>query len=175
MKRIPLVALLAVACATAPLEEPKGQVTTQAHPEFAKWRPVAIAVLPVEAPAHQLRREVRDEVYEGLFHRRYSPFKLEVVDKHIGPEGDFEADDLAWDATLAVHITEWRPVRGTDKFAVTATATMTHKNGEVLWECQVDQKPFVVDRGDYSEAAKGLAVLLTSKSCLPDRPPLPAQ
>jgi hypothetical protein len=60
-------------------------------------------------------------------------------------------------------------------FAVTATATMTHKNGEVLWECQVDEKPFVVDRSDYSEAAEGIAKLLTSSACLPERPPLPAQ
>ena len=58
MKRILPVALLVVACATVP-NEPKDQVTTQAHPDFAKWRPVAIAVMPVEAPAHQLRKEVR--------------------------------------------------------------------------------------------------------------------
>jgi hypothetical protein len=91
MKRIPLVALLAVACATAPTEEPKDQITTQAHPEFSKWRPVAIAVMPVEAPAHQLRKEVRQEIYDNLFARNYSPFKLQVVDQHIGSEGEFKA------------------------------------------------------------------------------------
>ena len=75
MRRFLLVALLAAACQT-PRKVPEGRIDTATHPEYAKFRPVAIAVLPAKAPRTDLRIEIRKEVYRLLFEFRYSPFKV---------------------------------------------------------------------------------------------------
>ncbi len=58
MRSIVLVALLAAAC-QSPQKLPDGTIDTQRHQDYAQYRPVTIAVLPVDAPVTTLRTDVR--------------------------------------------------------------------------------------------------------------------
>ena len=58
MWRIVTVALLAAACSTQKREIPEGHAEIDQHIDYAEYRPVTIAVLPVKAPTADLRVEV---------------------------------------------------------------------------------------------------------------------
>jgi len=177
-----LSALLAAACQSTPKEIPESRVDTRKSDEYDQVRPVTIAVLPVKAPRADLRIGVRQEVYQLLPARKYSPFKLSEVDQHVDAQGHFTADDLDWDATLEVVIDKWTPISGTTRWAGTGHAVMTHKTGEVLWTCDFQDYAFNApsEAGvtNYDEMAKEVAYFLvgtdSGKSRLPDCPPLPA-
>jgi len=179
-----IFALLAAACqTTTPTDEPRGQAETAPHPEFDKFRPVTIAVLPVTAPTMGLRQGVRKEVYRLLPTKRYSPFKLETVDAHITTDGKFDPGSLDWDATLSVDIDKWRAVGGTQYFEADGSATLTHKTGEVLWTAKFSRYAFAVREHagsrDYDSASQGIAAFLigtdASGLSFPDCPPPPRE
>ena len=182
MQRFAIVALLvAGACQATKTELPEGQADTRVHEEYAEFRPVTIAVLPVKAPSTGLRGEVRREVYRRLFDMKYSPFTFAAVDANIDSDGEWDPGaSLDWDATLAVDISEWRAVKGTQHFAADGTATLRHKTGEILWSCKFEQHTFEVPaRGgvlDEKKAARDIARFLVSDSeRFPERPPLPRE
>jgi hypothetical protein len=182
MWRISIVALLAAACQN-PQKEPEGYAEIDKHVEYAKFRPVTIAVLPVTAPASQLKLEVRKEVYRLLPSKKYSPFTLETVDAHVDSDGKWDPGSLDWDATLSVAISRWKPVRGTNYFAADGTAQLTHKTGEVLWTCRFYRHNFEVPMKtgqlDHARAAHDIARFLVGsepgKERFPDCPPLPRE
>jgi hypothetical protein len=178
MWRFAFVALLVVACQN-PQKEPEGYAEIDKHVDYDKFRPVTIAILPVQAPNYQLRTEVRKEVYRLLPAKRYSPFKLETVDAHISSDGKWDPGSLDWDATLSVAIDRWKPVRGSNYFAADGTAQLTHKTGEVLWTCRFYRHNFEVEMNDHEEAAQDIAKFLVGsepgKERFPDCPPLPRE
>jgi hypothetical protein len=182
MRRILLAPLLAAACQSVPTEVPESRVDVRKSEEYEKVRPVTIAVLPVKAPRADLRMGVRQEVYELLPERMYSPFKLRQVDERMDRNGRFAADDLDWDATLEIVIDRWTPVSGTNRWAGTGHAVMTHRTGEVLWACDFQDYAFTIPSAggatDYEQMSEEVAHFLvggeTGKSRLPDCPPPPA-
>lgn len=182
MWRISIVALLAVACQT-PQKEPEGYAEIDKHVDYNKYRPVTIAVLPVDAPLSQLRTEVRKEVYRLLPAKRYTPFTLETVDSHMTSDGKWDPGSLDCDATLSVDISRWKPVRGTNYFAADGTAQLTHKTGEVLWTCRFYRHnvevPMKTGQLDHGRAAHDIAKFLVGsepgKERFPDCPPLPRE
>jgi hypothetical protein len=177
MPRALLLSLLLAACQSTDRKLPEGHAETRVHEEYDEYRPVAIAVLPVDAPSMTLRLEVRKELYLKLFDRRYSPFKLEVVDAHMALDGTFDAGSLDHDAALDVNITKWRAVKGTMHFAADGEATLRHRTGEVLWSCTFSDHAFKVParagETDEASAARDIAQFLVDR--LPDRPPLPRE
>ena len=174
-----LVALLAAACQSTTQKVPDGRIDTRVHTEYAEFRPVTIAVLPVKAPQTDLRTGVRQEIYRMLPERRYSPFRLDEVDARVNADGRFEGGSLDWDATLSIDISSWRAVRGTNYFAGTGKAELRHKTGEVLWTCAFYDYAFDVPSRagmlDQAVAAKEIAHLFVGgdkqPARLPDCPP----
>ncbi|MDH3590784.1 MAG: hypothetical protein OER88_02840 [Planctomycetota bacterium] len=165
-------ALIIVGACRAPQEVPEGRIDTKVHPEFDKFRPVAIAVTPSAAPNSALRVHVRREVYERLFDRRYSPFKLSVVDERVSSAGRFEPGNLAWDATLETEVSRWKPIRGTRYYAGDGRATLRHKTGEIIWSCAFTNYAFSVreEAGvkDTDASAEAIADLFIQR--LPELP-----
>ena len=137
-----LLLILVVACKTGPdkLPEPTMEATT--HPDYNKFRPIHIAVLPAECVKGRMAPYVRESVYGGLFGKRYSPFALPIVDSHIDTAGQFSARDLAWDATLKVTVTNWKAVRKGIQVAADGKAELIHSTGTVLWELKFQNKVF---------------------------------
>lgn len=172
-----MVAILAAAC-QSPQKVPEGRIDTRTHPEYAKFRPVAVAVLPVDAPRTDLRLAVRKEVYRLLFEYRYSPFKLQTVDARMSSDGKWDPGGLDWDATFEVQVSRWKGVRGTDYFVGEGSATLRHKTGEILWSCRFSDYPFLVPekagQPDMEEAALRIAGLFFDKSRFPALPPPPS-
>jgi hypothetical protein len=156
---------------------PEGWIELKQHPEFDDFRPVAVAVLKVDAPRADTRDELRRGIYEGLFDKRYSAIKLDVVDSHTNSDGGFEGDSLEWDATMRVRLDTWRSLRSGRWIEAGGTATLTHRSGEVLWDCSFGNYPFRVESAagstDYQVAVRAIALLFLDR--LPDCPPLPAE
>jgi len=170
MRRIVCVTLLfAAACQTTENRLPEGHADWRVHDEYARFRPVAIAVLPVEAPTLELRREIRREAYRRLFDRRYSPFTLQAVDAGLG--------GLDWDATLEIEITRWRAIKATRHFAADGTAVLEHRTGEVLWSCTFSARSFEVPArtGQRDEAVAAVEIARFLVERIPERAPLPRE
>jgi len=182
MRRILLVTILAAACQTT-RTVPEGHIDTRVHPEYAEFRPVTIAVLPVEAPDSVLRNGVRKEVYRTLPDRKYAPFRLDEVDARINSKGEFEGGSLDWDATLKIDISNWRAVPGTRYYAGTGKAELRHKTGEILWTCAFYDYAFPVESRpegiDEEEVAKRISEIFVgtdvANSRLPECPPPPRE
>jgi len=142
---VPLVlAAVAAAGCQSTTKVPQGRIEVEPHPDYASIRPVAVAVLPVDARRHELRRLVRRDVYDALFAKRYSPFKLGTVDARLDEDGRFDGGDLAWDATLEIEITRWSNLRGTKYYLVDGRAVMRHKLGETAWQIRFEDYPVEV-------------------------------
>ncbi len=167
-----LTAAFAAGCQSPPKKVPQGRIEVEPHPEFASIRPVAIAVLPVDSRHHELRRLVRQDVYEALFHKKYSPFKLGAVDAHIDQKGRFQGGSLEWDATLSVEISRWAKLSGTRYYLADGRAVLRHKLGEIAWQCRFDQYPVEVPAHagqiELDEPAKAIANLIVDR--LPELP-----
>jgi hypothetical protein len=176
-----LVVLVGAACKSAPKEVPVSQVDVSKSTEYDQVRPVTIALLPVKAPRADLRTNVRQEIYKLLPERKYSPFRLQEVDAHVDARGRFQAENLDWDATLEVVIDKWTPVGGTNRWAGTGRAVLTHRTGEVLWACDFEDYAFRVptEAGvtNHAEGAKEIAFFLLGgepgRSRMPDCAPPP--
>ena len=69
-----------------------------------------IAVLPVEASNLKLREQLREEMYRGIFEKKYSAIKLQSVDARLDASGKFDPGDLVFDATLTVTMETWKPM-----------------------------------------------------------------
>ncbi len=173
MRSVVLLALVILGACKSTQEVPEGRIDTKEHPEFDKFRPVALAVTPVAASSSSMRATLRRAVYERLFAKRYSPFKLSVVDARVSTDGRFDPAGLEWDATLEVSLTRWKSVRGTSYFAGDGVATMRHKTGEILWSCGFTDYAFLVSERaglqDFDAAAEAIADLLIQR--LPELPP----
>jgi hypothetical protein len=182
MRWLLLLAAVGVVACRSSRTLPEGRADTSVHEEYGEFRPVAIAVLPVHAPSSELRGEVRKELYMQLFDRRYSPFKLDVVDAYIDSNGDWDPGrTLDWDAALDVDITRWKAIGGTDRFAADGTATLRHRTGEVLWTCKFERHAFNVPSRagviDQKQAAREIAEFLVGEADgrFPERPPHPRE
>ncbi len=167
MQRFALVLLLVAACKSANQQVPEGRIDTKVHPDFDRFRPVQVAVLPVDAPTFTLRQDVRRNTYDLLVGRKYSPFKLQAIDARMTSDGKFEPGGLDWDASLAVNMTRWKPVKGTRYWVGDGVASLTHKTGEVIWSCAFDNYAFSVKseagQVDESESAAQIAALLLKR------------
>lgn len=142
------------------------------HPEFAKFRPTAIAVLPVEASNLKLRQQLREDVYRGLFDKKYSAIKLQAVDARIDSTGKFDPGDLVVDATFVVNIQTWKPMSGSERYQAKGVARMIHKSGELLWECSMPDRAFKVQtRAGDTEVS--MAITEIAKFFLDRLPPAP--
>jgi len=174
MRFLAPAALLLAACQST-RELPTGSLVREEHPDYAKFRPVAIAVLRVEAPRGYLRAGARQEIYEGLFKHRYSPLALDVVDAHTESTGEFKPALLDWDATLLVTVKKWSALRGGSYFAADGSARLIHKSGEVLWQLSFQDQAFASPSGQsgHEEAARSLARLVVSR--MPPLPPPPRE
>jgi len=152
-------------------------VIVNQHPEFAKFRPTAIAVLPVEASNLELRKQLREDVYKGLFDKKYSAVKLASVDSHIDSNGQFDAGDLVVDATFVVNIDTWKPMSGSERYQARGVARMIHKSGELLWECSMPDRGFKVQNRagetEVSMAISEIAQFFLER--LPPAPPPPGE
>ncbi len=137
-----LLLILVVACKTGPEEMPEPTVQATTHPDYNKFRPIAIAVLPAECVKERMAQYVRASVYDWLPEKRYTPFALRIVDSHIDTAGQFSATDLDWDATLKVTVTNWKPVRNGVQVAADGKAELIHSTGTVLWELKFQNKVF---------------------------------
>lgn len=171
-----LLCCLGAACQSTKV--PEGRVRMEPHPDYAKFRPVAIALLPVETPRSDLRDPLRKAAYEELLARRYSPLALAVVDRRVRETGRFDPADIDWDAQLEIRVSGWERVGGGTHVAASATARMVHKSGETLCEVTVERQPFALvtpaDGSDPQQAvARELGALIVRR--LPDRPPLPRE
>ncbi len=176
MKRFAFLALLAAACATPHNqgEVTKNRADYRTHPEYDDFRPIAIAVMPVKTTVFATQMDTRADLYEGLFKRKYSPFKLDVVDAHTDSKGKFEGHDLAWDATLEVRITRLRPGRAANTHDCDAEAALRYRTGEELWTCKLSDYvvavPFTNGELDFRPACREIAEAFLSR--LPPRPPV---
>jgi len=89
MRLLPLLTLvivLAPACKSVPEKDPEDLITALTDPEFTRFRPVALAVLKVEAPAYGMRDAVRRSAAQQLIDRKkYSSIKLDVISRSMRP------------------------------------------------------------------------------------------
>ncbi len=173
MRRLLFVVLVLAACKSTPDELPEGLVITNTHPEFDKFRPTAVAVLPVEAPNREVREQLREEMYRGILDKKYSGIKLQSVDAHLDSNGKFDPGDLVYDATLTVNIDTWKPRSGyAGQYVAKGVARMTHKSGELLWECSMPDRAFKVEsRAGATEVS--MAISEVAKFFLQRLPPAP--
>ncbi|MEM8884995.1 MAG: hypothetical protein AAGD14_13065 [Planctomycetota bacterium] len=174
MKRFLPLLVCAVACQSTPEKLPEEQVTHQTNPEFARIRPVALAVLKTEAPEKGLRERSRTELYKQLIEKRkYSPIRLDVVDARTDSKGVFEySNDVAVDATIQLKITNWRKLQGQNAYQWAADLVMTHRSGVELFRCEL--KRGVAKSGvdiDYSGVSNRIVSKMIEK--LPERPARP--
>jgi len=181
MRLLPLLSLLlllAPACKSVPEKDPENVITEATDEEFNRFRPVAIAVLKVEAPAHQMRLQLRNLASRQLLDRRkYSPIKFEAIDKRTNANGDFEpGSDLEVDATVAIKVTRWVPMRSKSVYRCDAELVMTHSSGVELYRCTArDAGIDVTDAqdatSDFRNCSNRIVALLIDK--LPECPPAP--
>jgi len=181
MRLLPLLSallLFAPACKSVPEKDPENQITAVVDEEFARFRPVALAVLKVEAPAYQMRNEVRRGTARQLLDRRkYSPIKLDVVDARTDGQGKFTpGSDLEVDATVVVKVTRWVPVRGKSMYRCDAEMVMTHSSGVELYRCTLRDGGIPVTdiadaTSDYRNSANRIVTILIED--LPNCPPAP--
>jgi hypothetical protein len=184
MKRLlsllPLILLAPAACKSTPEKDPENQVTAVVDKEFARFRPVAIAVLKSEAPASQLRDRSRVALSRQLIDRKkYSPIRLEVVDAQTNSNGKFEpGSNLAVDATAKLTITRWKPMKSKAMYRCDAELVITHTTGVELFRCTLrDGGIKVVDSsdatGDFRHSANAIVAMLIEK--LPECQPAAAE
>jgi len=175
MKRLlALLPLVFAACQSKPQKLPEEQMTAVVHKEYARFRPVTLAVLKAEAPAARMRTRARLVLHDQLLEaRHYSPIALEVVDARTNSDGVFEpGSDLDCDATVELSITGWRSLRGHNLYACDAELVMTHETGVELYRCTM--KDGLVKSGldvDYMAVSNQIVEKLIDK--LPNLPPLP--
>ena len=173
MRRLLFVVLVLAACKSTPDELPEGLVITNTHPEFDKFRPTVIAVLPVEASSLKLREQLREEMYRGIFEKKYSAIKLQSVDARLDSSGNFDPGDLVFDATLTVTMETWQPMAGTAaQYQAKGIARMTHKSGELLWECSMPDRAFKVENR-AADTEVNMAISEIAKFFLQRLPPSP--
>jgi hypothetical protein len=167
--RTPVLLLLAIA-ACKHTQLPVGSLVTEQHAEFERFRPVAIAVLAVEAPRGYVRDELRKACYDLLFERKYSPLALGVVDAHTDSDGNFQPRNLDWDATLLVSVKRWVPWSGGSHYVADGTARLVHRSGQVLWQLSFQDQAFLVPHGDDAKerTVRSLAKLIVER--IPERP-----
>ena len=175
---LPLVILLAPACKTVPEKDPEDQITALTDPEFTRFRPVALAVLKVEAPARGMRGAVRRSAARQLIDRKkYSPIKLDVVDSRTDAKGVFTpGSDLAVDATVTIKVLRWVPMRNKSMYRCDADLVITHSSGVELYRCTMrDGGIKVTDAADAGSDFRHSSNLIVTRLIkdLPDCPPAP--
>ena len=178
MKRVVCLALFVTAC-SAQRKLPQGSAQENTNPEYTELRPVAVVVLPVEAKSYEVMRTVRRTAYDDLFEKRYSPISIRKVDAHLDSNGNFDAQDVDWDASLKIKITRWRRVGGGSHYAADGSAHLIHRHsGEILWQLafqdQIFESKQMQNESGQVHAARQLAkyiVLGTEKN--PHLPPCP--
>ncbi|MGH7162958.1 MAG: hypothetical protein ACREID_05700 [Planctomycetota bacterium] len=176
MRKLALALLLLPAC-KAPPKASQGSVTVDMDPQYEKFRPVAVVVMPADAPKSGIRKPLREEVYRRLFAKRYSPLNLIVVDNQLKGGGSWNPQDIEWDARLELDVKGWRPVEGGSRVAATGAARMVYRTGEKIWQVSFEDYPFDCEEaggGDRDAiAAVHLAKLIVDR--LPERPPPPKE
>jgi hypothetical protein len=174
MRILPLLMLACVACKSKPEKMPEEQKTQAVHKEYARFRPVTVAVLKSEAPANEMRNQTRAVLYDQLLQKKkYSPIALLVVDARTDSKGKFEpGSDLDCDATVKVRVTGWRKLKGHNAFRCDADIVMVHRTGVELYNCAV--KAAVIKSSadvDYEAVSRQIVDKLIAS--LPTLPPLP--
>lgn len=174
MRILPLLLLAFAACKSKPEKLPEEQLTHVTHKEFARFRPVTMAVLKSDAPANEMRTRSRAVLYDQLIHkRRYSPIALLVVDARTNTKGKFEpGSDLDCDATVKLSVTGWRQLTGHMAYRCDAEIVMVHRTGVELYRCTL--KAGIIKGGadvNYEDASRQIVDKLIAK--LPSLPPLP--
>jgi hypothetical protein len=174
MRTLPLLLLAFAACQSKPEKLPEEQMTAVVHKEYARFRPVTMAVLKSDAPAAEMRTRSRMVLYDQLIHkRRYSPIALVVVDARTNSKGVFEpGSDIDCDATVQLTVSKWRRLRGHDAYLCNASLVMMHNTGVELYRCEL--KNGIIQGGadiDYADASRQIVDKLIQT--LPSLPPLP--
>lgn len=177
-RTITLLLLVCAACKTTPVKIPEEEFASVPHAEYARFRPVAIAVLKGGARVSALRSQLRKELYSQLIdNRKYSSIRLDVVDSHTNSMGKFSAgSDLDVDATIRLTVTEWERIKGRHAMRCDATLVMVHQTGVELYRSTLKYGVIPVkDKSDYSIDIEAVSKLIVAKmiSQLPERPPLP--
>jgi len=174
MRMLPLLLLGFVACQSKPEKLPEPQRTWKTHEEFARFRPVTLAVLKTEAPALEMRTRSRLALSDILIeNRRYSSIDLPVIDARTNSDGVFEpGSDLDCDATVKLRITSFRRAEGHSIYLFDAELVMTHDTGVELYRCTIrnGQVKGGIDV-DYQDASRQIIAQLIQE--LPSLPPLP--
>ncbi len=178
MKRVVCLAVFVTAC-SAQKTLPQGSAQENTNPEYTELRPVALVVLPVEAKSYEVKRTIRRTAYDDLFEKRYSPISLQKVDAHLDSGGNFDAQDVDWDASLKIKITRWRRVGGGSHYAADGSAHLIHRHsGEILWQLAFQDQIFesrqIQNESGQVYAARQLAkyIVLGTKNN-PHLPPCP--
>lgn len=174
MRILPLLLLALAACKSKPEKLPEEQLTAVVHKEFARFRPVTMAVLKTDAPAAEMRTRSRLILNDVLLQKRsYSPLALVVVDARTNSKGDFEpGSDLECDATVRLRVSKWRRLRGHNAYLCDAHLVVTHSTGVELYRC--DLKDGIIQGSasvDYAAASRQILDKLIA--ALPPLPPLP--
>ena len=177
---LPLLVLVPIGCAATPEKDPQNHVTHEANAEFARFRPVALAVLKSDAPAAGMREQTRKALAQQLLNRRkYSPIRFGAVDRRTDSKGVFTAgSDLDVDATVKLTVTHWMPVAGKSVYRCDANLVMTHTSGVELFRCSLrDGGIKVLDSADgssdFRHCANQIVTMLIKD--LPSCPPPPAE
>jgi len=175
---LPLILLLAPACKTVPEKDPEDLITANVDAEFTRFRPVALAVLKVEAPARQMRDQVRRAAQRQLLDRRkYSPIRLDVIDARTDRDGVFKpGSDLEVDATVHVTVLRWVAMKDRSMYRCDADMVITHTSGVELYRCTLrDGGIKVTDLADATNDYRNCSNLIVGKLLekLPNCPPAP--
>jgi len=175
---LPLFVLLAPACKTVPEKDPENLITVAVDEEFNRFRPVALAVLKVEAPAYQMRERVRSAAARQLIDRRkYSPIRLDVIDARTDQDGNFKpGSDLEVDATVQIKVLRWVAMRTKSMYRCDADIVITHSSGVELYRCTMrDGGIPVTDSADATSDFRNCSNLIVTKLIekLPECPPAP--
>jgi len=177
---LPLLVLVPIGCAATPEKDPQNHVKHATNPEYARFRPVALAVLKSDAPAAGLREQTRKALAQQLLDRlKYSPIRASAVDTHTDSKGVFTpGSDLDVDATVKLSVTHWKPVAGKSMYRCDAHLVMTHTSGVELYRCTLRDGGFkVLDAADGSSDFRHSANQIVTKLIenLPSCPPPPAE
>ena len=175
---LPLFVLLAPACKSMPEKAPENLITVAVDEEFKRFRPVALAVLKVEAPAYQMRDGVRRAASRQLLDRRkYSPIRLDVIDARTDQDGVFKpGSDLAVDATVQIKVLKWVAMRNGSMYRCDADMVITHSSGVELYRCTMRDGGIPVTdtadaASDFRNSSNAIVTRLIEK--LPECPPAP--
>jgi hypothetical protein len=175
MKRVVFIAVAALAACAAPskLPEPTSHVDRSA--DFEEIRPVSIVVLPVQADKYEVKHTVRQEMYDGLFEKNYSPISLQKIDSNLNSAGEFSASDVDWDAKLIVRVSKWEVVGNGTRISADGSVRLLHREtDEILWQLAFQDQLLDADAsGKRDEKAAGsLVKYILHSEGFPERPAL---